>query len=111
MTYKLEFLFDNLTESEKRELLRKLDLIKHHIYKDLNIESTVLHRCNRVWISQEILDEDKALELFKVLQSVGVTKHYDDYYQTGEDSHCTCNLCFVKDYPLSYEDSLKGCIV
>ena len=101
MSYHLEFNFDKLTEDEKWELLKKLDLIKHHIYSDLEIECTGLHRENRVWIDQDIPNESVAFELFKLLKSISIHKEYDDYYETGADSHCVCSLSYSKDYPLS----------
>lgn len=99
MVYKLYFSIDGLTEEERFEVIKKLELIKDHIYSDLNIDFTMLHRENRVWIDQEI-DDYKALEVFKLLCNVSVDKAYDDYYNTGVDSRLECCLRYLDEFPL-----------
>ena len=100
MGYHLDYRFDGLTEEEQDQLLSRLEIIKDKIYPELDIDFSCLHRENRVWIDQEITDDNKALELFKLLSGVGVDKAYDDYYETGEDSHLSVNLNYTKEYPL-----------
>lgn len=100
MVYKVYFSFNGLTEDELFQVVKKVELIKDHIYSDLDIGSSLLHRENTVWVDQEIADEGKALEVFRLLCNVGVDKSYDDYYETGVDSRLECCLSYVADFPL-----------
>lgn len=99
MSYLIDFSFDGLTEEERNEVLSKLRLIRDNFYPDLDIDCTGLHRENRVWIKQ-VVDDDKACELQRLLCNVSVVKAYDDYYQTGVDSRLVCSLSFIRDFPL-----------
>ena len=94
MSYRLYFSFDGLTEEEQYQVLKKVELIKDHVYPMLDIRSSCLHRENYVGIDQEIVDDDTALELFRLLSNVKVDKAYDDWYETGVDSHVECSLTF-----------------
>ena len=102
MVYKLHYMIDGLTEEEKYQVIKRIGLIKDHIYPELDIDYSCLHRENRVWIDQEISDKDKAFELFRLLSTVKVDKAYDDWYETGVDSHMECCLTcsYVADFPL-----------
>ena len=100
MSLRLQFEMDGLTEEEKYKVEKRVELIRDMVYPPLNIDSTGLHRENRVFIDQDIIDHTAALELFKLLSNVGVDKKYDDYYETGEDSRLRCSLSCVRDFPL-----------
>lgn len=100
MSYILSFECDGLTEEERDIVLAKLDIIKFHVFKDLNVKYTMLHRANRISINQEINDINVAFECFKLLSSFNFDKEYDDWYNYGEDSNVTCSLVSKKSIEL-----------
>ena len=97
--YELHFLFDGLTEDEMYQLVKRMEVIKDHIYPELDIVCTGLHRENRVSVDQ-VIPEDCVFELYRLLCNVSVDKVYDDYYGTGVDSRLVCCLRFVGEFPL-----------
>lgn len=72
-----------LYPEERDYILKQLELIKHNVYKDLVIEYSILKsNPNRIWIDEDIEDDDVALELFRLLRAVKVPNiptEYDDY--------------------------------
>lgn len=59
---------------ERETLLKKIDLIKHQVYPDLQVESKLKQFYpNDILINQIIPDDEKAVLLFKCLKSLNYT--------------------------------------
>lgn len=77
----LKLYITGLAQNEQYTLLKKIDIIKHHVYQGLIVESSVLKRSpNWIRINQDINDVDKCFELFKCLEALDFKKDYEYGY-------------------------------
>lgn len=84
----LYYSMNGLYPEERDYVLKQLDLIKHNIYKDLDIKYSVLKSSpNSIWIKNNDINIDTALELFRLLNEVKVPNiptNYTDYIPLDE---------------------------
>jgi len=86
-----------LTQEEQYTLLKKIDLIKHHVDPNLEVSSSCLkHSPNWIEIDYEIWDMDKSFELFRCLEALDFKHEHDDYYEIYEDVHFHLSLEYTK---------------
>lgn len=84
-----------LTIVERDTLLRKIDLIKHHVYPELDVDWSVLkHSPNCIRIRQEINDVDKCFELFKCLEALDFKHEHDEDYEIYGDVHMALAIVY-----------------
>lgn len=82
-----------LTIEERDDLLRQLEVIKHHVYPDLRVSYSLLKsRPNSITIDQNIEDSEKALFLLQCIQQLHITHKPDDYYDIDEDVKLIASL-------------------
>ena len=93
----LKLYIRGLTQEEQYTLLKKIEIIQHHIYPELVVDYSYLKRHpNTISIDQEIHDEDKACELFRCLKSLDFKHEHDDYYEIYEDVEFDLDLSYHK---------------
>lgn len=100
MTVKLLLKIEDLTIEEQEILLKKIDLIIHHIYKPLEKDldySILKHSPNWIRIESD-LKEDKAFSLFKLFKELTFPHKHDDYYQIYEDPRLTLSLEYTREW-------------
>lgn len=95
----LKLYITGLTQEEQYVLLKKIELIKHHVYPELEVNSSVLkHSPNWIRINQEINDMDKCLELFKCLEALDFKHEPDEYYEIYEHVHMTLAIEYSHEW-------------
>lgn len=84
---------EGLTQLEQDELLKKIEIIKYNIYKNLKVERSVLkHSPNWIKIDEDIEDMEKAFMLFKLLSNLNIKHEHDEYYGIYETPEMNVEL-------------------
>lgn len=76
----LYYNISKLYPEEKDYIIKQLNLIKHNIYKDLNIRYSMLEgNINNIWIKNDNIDTDTALQLFRLLGEIKIPNISSSY--------------------------------
>lgn len=97
--YNLILNIEGLTIEEREVLLKKIEIIKYNILKEMNVEYSMLkHSPNWIRIDEDIKDMEKALLLFKLLSNLNMTHEYDEYYEIYETPKMDLKLIYKKEW-------------
>ena len=82
----LKLKITGLTITEKEDLLRQLEIIKHNVYPDLRVSYSILkHSPNWIEVDQDVEDTEKATFLLKCFQQLHINHKPDTYYDIDEN--------------------------
>lgn len=95
----LKLYIKGLTREEQYEIVKKIEIIQHHIYPELDVSYSFLKRNpNTISINQEIPDEEVAFDVFKCLKAINFKHEHDEYYGIYEDVHMELSLEFTNKW-------------